>query len=266
MFTKEPPGELPQLGTSPYEQIDQLIITKEGVEKLLSQLKPNKAPGPDGIPPWFLKLGAKQLASPLQDMFQKYLGVHISNTLSWNIHVQESIKKAQRVQNVIRRNLWSCNSEVKATAYLSLVRPLLEYAASAWDPSTKQNINSLERVQRQAARFCTGNYQRDAGTVTKLLDDLEWDTLQNRRNQQKLCMLYKMKNGLVDIPLHNYVQPNTRDTRGNNQKFIQVSHKARAFKDSFFVSTVKHWNSLSSAAVNSATLAEFKGHISNIHQ
>jgi hypothetical protein len=43
---------------------------------------------------------------------QKYLGVHISNTLSWNIHVQESIKKAQRVQNVIRRNLWSCNSEV----------------------------------------------------------------------------------------------------------------------------------------------------------
>jgi hypothetical protein len=140
------------------------------------------------------------------------------------------------------------------------VRPLLEYAASAWDPSTKQNINSIERVQRQAARFCTGNYKRDTGTVTKLLDDLGWDTLQNRRNQQKLCMLYKMKNGLVDIPLHNYVHQNTRDTRGNNQKFTQVSHKARAFKDSFFVSTVKLWNSLSSAAVNSTTLAKFKGH------
>ena len=63
-----------------------------------------------------------------------YLGVHISNTLSWNTHVQEVLKKAQRVQNIIRRNLWSCDKKVKATAYLALVRPLLEYASSAWDP------------------------------------------------------------------------------------------------------------------------------------
>ena len=68
---------------------------------------------------------------------QPYLGVHISNTLSWDKHIQETIKKAQRVQNVIRRNLWSCNKEVKSTAYLSLVRPLLEYASSSWDPSLK---------------------------------------------------------------------------------------------------------------------------------
>ena len=194
---------------------------------------------------------------------QKYLGVHISNTLSWNTHIQEIVKKAQRVQNVIRRNLWSCHKDVKATAYLSLVRPILEYASSAWDPSTKQNIKSLERVQRQAARFCTGNYHRDTGTVTYLLKDLGWDTLQSRRTQQKLCMLYKMKHGLVDIPLYNYVQLNTRDTRGNNQKFIQVSHKARAFQDSFFVSTVKIWNSLSGPVVNSATLAKFKEQINS---
>ena len=194
---------------------------------------------------------------------QKYLGVHISNTLSWNTHIQEIVKKAQRVQNVIRRNLWSCHKDVKATAYLSLVRPILEYASSAWDPSTKQNIKSLERVQRQAARFCTGNYHRDMGTVTYLLKDLGWDTLQSRRTQQKLCMLYKMKNGLVDIPLYNYIQLNTRDTPGNNQKFIQVSHKARAFQDSFFVSTVKIWNSLSGPVVNSATLAKFKEQINS---
>ena len=56
-----------------------------------------------------------------------YLGVHISNTLSWNTHVQEVLKKAQRVQNIIRRNFWSCDKKVKATAYLALVRPLLEW-------------------------------------------------------------------------------------------------------------------------------------------
>ena len=88
---------------------------------------------------------------------QPYLGVHLSNNLSWDKHIQETIKKVQRVQNVIRKNLWSCDSEVKTTAYLSLVRPLLEYASSAWDPSTRKNIDSLERVQRQAARFCKSN-------------------------------------------------------------------------------------------------------------
>ena len=101
-----------------------------------------------------------------------YLGVHISNTLSWNTHVQEALKKAQRVQNIIRTNLWSCDKKVKATAYLALVRPLLEYASSAWDPSTKQAINSTEWIQRQAARFCTNNYSREEGTVTKALNEL----------------------------------------------------------------------------------------------
>ena len=147
---------------------------------------------------------------------------------------------------------------MKTTAYMSLVRPLLEYASSAWDPSTRKNIDSLERVQRQASRFCKSNYSREPGTVTTLLEELEWDTLQSRRKQQKLCMLYKMKNGLVDIPLLDYTRPNTRDTRGNNQKFTQVRHKARAFQDSFFVSTVRDWNKLRSDVVNSPSLEVFK--------
>ena len=75
VFTKEPPGELPRLGASPYKQIGQLIITKEGVEKLLSELKPNKAPGPDGIPPWFLKEGEPYLCSKLPSCLTHYSGL-----------------------------------------------------------------------------------------------------------------------------------------------------------------------------------------------
>ena len=173
--------------------------------------------------------------------------------------MQEALKKAQRVQNIIRRNLWSCDKKVKATAYLALVRPLLEYASSAWDPSTKQAINSIERIQRQAARFCTNNYSREEGMVTKALNELGWESLQTRRKHQRLCMLYKMQNGLVDIPLYDYIQVNTRDTsRRNNQKFIQLQHKARAFQDSFFVTTIRDWNQLPTAVVQSTSLTSFK--------
>ena len=193
-----------------------------------------------------------------------YLGVHISNTLSWNIHTQEVVSKAQRTLNVVRRNLWSCDRKTKATAYLMLVRPLLEYAAAAWDPSTKLNIQSLERVQRQAARFCTGNYRREEGSVSKALSDLGWQSLQTRRRNQRLCMLYKMNNGLVNVQINEYIQRNTRSTRGNNQKFHQVRHKARVFKDSFFVNTVKDWNNLPSSIVNSPSLETFKAKLNQL--
>ena len=69
----------------------------------------------------------------------------------------------------------------------------------------------------------------------------------------------------VRFNLRNVAQQSGTTLQGETTKNSfnfknQVSHKARAFKDSFFVSTVKLWNSLLSAAVNSATLVKFKGH------
>ena len=52
--------------------------------------------------------------------------------------------------------------------YLS-IRPHLEYACSVWDPHTKKNIQSIEKVQRRAARFVKKCNQRTPGTVTSLL-------------------------------------------------------------------------------------------------
>ena len=36
--------------------------------------------------------------------------------------------------NFLRRNLSNCSPSVKATACLTIVRPVLVYAASVWDP------------------------------------------------------------------------------------------------------------------------------------
>ena len=59
VFTAEPEGNVPSLGNSPHNQINYLTITKAGVEKLLNGLNINISQGPDGIPPWFLKIGAQ---------------------------------------------------------------------------------------------------------------------------------------------------------------------------------------------------------------
>ena len=41
------------------------------------------------------------------------------------------------------------NSNTKRLAYMSLVRPILEYGAACWDPSREGQITALDRVKRK---------------------------------------------------------------------------------------------------------------------
>ena len=70
----------------------------------------------------------------------------------------------------------------------------MEYGGIIWDPYTETNINRLERIQRQAARFITENYRsREEGSVSNI--DLQ--ELKERRTSQKPIFLYKVVEGLV---------------------------------------------------------------------
>ncbi|MFC1375539.1 MAG: reverse transcriptase family protein [gamma proteobacterium symbiont of Ctena orbiculata] len=62
----------------------------------------------------------------------KYLGVVISEDLSWKAHVDATTKKANNSLAFLRRNLSSCPQDVKAQCYRTLVRPILDYAGSAY--------------------------------------------------------------------------------------------------------------------------------------
>ena len=123
----------------------------------------------------------------------KYLGIHISSDLSWREHVRQTTAKATKSLGFLRRNLHSCPQNVRAQAYITLIRPVLEYASTVWDPNQIQLIQQIELVQRQAARFATGNYySRDPGCVTNMLNKLQWEPLQHRRAKSKVIMLYKI--------------------------------------------------------------------------
>ena len=95
----------------------------------------------------------------LEDVTEhRYLGVTLSNSLSWNPHVDAQCSKANRLLGLLRRNLSGCSTRTKTIAYQALVRPHLEYSAPAWDPHTVRNIRKLEQVQRRAARFVANSY------------------------------------------------------------------------------------------------------------
>ena len=87
-----------------------------------------------------------------------YLGIIITNNLSWNEHCDKNCKKANSTLGIPRRILSGCAPQVKNTAYCMLVRSKLEYASSVWNSHTKCNVYKIEMVQRRAARFVCHDY------------------------------------------------------------------------------------------------------------
>ena len=78
--------------------------------------------------------------------------------MHWSHHITAMCKKANKSLNVIRRNLSKCHQDVKISAYLTIVRPLLEYAACIWDPHQEYLIYEIEKIQRRAARWALSDY------------------------------------------------------------------------------------------------------------
>jgi len=188
-----------------------------------------------------------------------YLGVELDSKLRNKI-----INKANKTLGFLRRNLWYCTEEVKTTAYEALVRPILEYSSVVWDPYYEKDIQKVEMIQRRAARFCVNDYGQQS-SVTKMLAELEWDTLQTRRSNSRLHMMYKITNDLVGINKHLYITPavDSRSRHSHSKKLQELSCNTNVYKYSYFPRTIREWNNLTNNNVTSISLEAFKKNINS---
>ena len=58
------------------------------------------------------------------------------------------------------RALKGTTAATKEKAYQSLIRPIIEYGATVWDPYKTQDVKELEQVQRIAARRVMGRNRK----------------------------------------------------------------------------------------------------------
>ena len=112
--------------------------------------------------------------------------------------------KGSTVLNMIRRNLYFAPAEVKSKAYMATVRPILEYLAVCWSPASEQGKKGIERVQNNAAKFVRNYYpkkgQYEQFSVSSLVTDLGWDTIEVRRDRSRCTMVYKILNDEAILP------------------------------------------------------------------
>ena len=185
----------------------------------------------------------------------KYLGVHIHKNLSWNHHINSITNKANSTRAFLQRNIYQCPRKTKELCYITLVRPIVECSSIIWDPLTSSNIRKLEMVQRRYARFVFGDY-RTTSSVTEMVNQLQWTTLQERRAQAKAVMMFRIVNNFVDVP-HTYLTP-TVALRGHSMKYLVPFTRTSVYRQSFFPDGIRIWNSLPQELVNCTSTTSFK--------
>ena len=193
----------------------------------------------------------------------KYLGVSISQDLSWHNHVCSVAQRANATLHFISRNLKYCPRQTRELAYCSLVRSSMEYCAGVWDPYQQQDKQMLEKVNRRAARVVFNRRWRDRDvSPTALLKELKWRPLEDRRRQQRMCMMYKISHNLIAVP-PTRLQPPTRTTRGHQYKYQTIRTTCDKVRFAFYPRSIPEWNNLSEATVNAPSLDSFQARLAN---
>ena len=87
-----------------------------------------------------------------------YLGVKVTEDLTWSRHNSEVAGKANRSLGFLPRNFRQCTKEVKATTHTTMVRPVLDYGVT--HPLygihiNKETSNFLSKFNDEPPDMCT---------------------------------------------------------------------------------------------------------------
>ena len=113
-------------------------------------------------------------------------------------------------------------------------------------------------MQKRTARFVTRIYSYETGSITDILEELKWETLQKRRKDNRLTLLYKGLKGkaLARIPTDDLIQKNRRCRNQHTLVFQIPTASKDAYKKSFFPQTIRDWNILPDSLISSVELSD----------
>ena len=188
--------------------------------------------------------------------YEKDLGVYIDSKLSFETHVNNSVKLANKMTGIIKRNFKFMGDQVFLNLYKTLVRPHLEYSCVVWDPITLRDQRLVEGVQRRATKLIPNmqslNYEQR-------LVNLGLPSLQYRRMRADMIQVYKIVTGVDRVDPNMFFEfAKSSRTRGHKYKLCKPRCKTSFRRHVFSHRVVDIWNSLSSSVVEAPDINSFK--------
>ena len=168
----------------------------------------------------------------------KLLGITLSNDLTWKRHVDNIMKKAgKRIYMLYQLKRAGVNQADLVTIYISVVRPVVEYACPVWHTNLPIYLSdNIEMIQKRAvgAIFPGMSY-------VDILNHINLSTLKERRDY--LCKKY-FRNMLAPSHKVNCLLPEKRhveyDLRRGNMYPLPVTRTNR-FSNSLIPWGLYHW-------------------------
>jgi len=137
-----------------------------------------------------------------------------------------------KITNSVLLKKGSINTE--SLAYMSLVRPILEYGAACWDTCREGQITALDRVQKKAAKFA---HHKNSPNC---------ETLASRRTLSHICAFFKACSGeRAWKAIGDRLQRQHYLSRVDHERKIRSRRqRTDVGKYSFVNRTIQHWNQL----------------------
>jgi hypothetical protein len=184
------------------------------------------------------------------------LGVTIDNSLNFSLHINNVTKTAFARANLILRCFASKDIYCLSQAFVTYVRPMLEYCSPVWSPSSVKVINQIESVQRIFTKRLFGNNQL---SYFDRLVALDWITLETRRLHADLFLCYKIIHRLVSIDFDCiFTLASSVGTRGHKFKLVTQFSKHNVRHNFYSVRVIPLWNDLPSHVVDATSVIIFK--------
>ena len=178
----------------------------------------------------------------------------VSDDRKSHTHCVMVAKKAQGICGLILRHLSSRNIEIYKKAFVSLVRPIVEYASSVWSPYSIHDVNLIESVQRTYTRRVFRKCKLPPVNYENRLRKLELDTLEVRRVKADLVLTYKIVKGLIDLPEGEYYRRSARSTIRSCKFTSTTQPRDEPSKHCFSYRTAPIWNAIPLNIIQSPSL------------
>ena len=165
--------------------------------------------------------------------------------------------------------------KLREKAYLTIIRPGLEYASAITDPHTPSEIKTLNKVPRHAARFVTNNPrtrytpETEQVSVSGHIERLKWPSLEERRKNTRCTLMFRVKHDLVSIPPEYRPDEHRRvlqcTARGDLPRDRRRGRGLVAHDMPIFPRTCRDWEQLPTQAKSATKLGGFKAALQPKH-
>jgi hypothetical protein len=194
------------------------------------------------------------------------LGVMVDSGLKFSSHCSSIANKATNRVSVIFRAFESTDMSVLLRAYITYVRPLLEFETYVWNPHLVKNIECIEKVQRYFTRRLYNRCSFPRIEYCERVSELALDTLQVRRVKTDLVMCFKILHGFVDIEREVFFTlRGAARTRGNPLTLVHNKIRLDVAKFFFTNRICEKWNSLADDVVLSNSVEAFRAKIDRLN-